>query len=457
MVKAKKGQGISSGYFFDGKIEDGKALEETFKKAGLKAIYIYSAERNLVEGEVFEVSKKPDSLEEYDVVICSPYIGPGWACVISNFKSVMIHCCGTVSPASVIQSIKRFRAVENVHVAYDLRFAKRNLPVDVLSVAFMMAANEIQNEAFNLSKTISVAENFVKDPVGKAICKMIALENFSRNNYEFFIHKATQALGFDVEIDSPNSRVAGREARKLKKEKDAIAEDKLNFFRNDQFLDKRKLGELRSIKKNKGVDLNNAWLIEKSDAALLMNKRGLFTETELDFILNKNGVELIRKCQVLNMDGNIKNTHANYVKSELFNDLLSFVEAKVFTTESIAAFFEQMKSNKLKWNGMLVSKFTLLTRTIYEFKGVSGGGYIAAKNILKLLGFEMFSSSCKTAGKYEIDCSLFEMANRYIKKSADPEFDQALQLKNKHKLDKLKAMVHEGKSARVPQHEAVQA
>lgn len=453
IVKLRKADGVKSAYFFDGKIEDGKALEAAFIKAGLNAVYLYSSEGNVTANGVIEISRKPESLDRYDVVICSPYIGPGWACNLQDFKNVLVHCCGTVSPASVIQSIKRFRAVETVNIAYDLRFAKRNLPEKVLSVAFNLAANEIQNEAFDVSKTLTAAYDFVKNPNGKAICKMIALENYSRNNYEFFIHKAVQALGFDLEVLSHDVKIARSESKLIKKEKEIISEEKLNFFLNDQFLDEKKLIELRAVKRNKGVVLADDWLIEKSEAALLMNTKGGFTEAELDFILNKNGVELIKKCEIL--AGESKKTHANFVKAELFREVVKFAKSGVYNTESITGFFENLKSSKLKWNGVSISKFTLLTRTIFEMKGVAGGGYVAAKNILKFLGFVMSSSESKSAGIYQIDSSLFDMANRYVQKNIIPDLD--LQAKNKRKMNELKAMIHEGKSARVAQHEALPA
>ncbi|MBN3967750.1 hypothetical protein IMW75_21040 [Pseudomonas gregormendelii] len=104
---------------------------------------------------------------------------------------------------------------------------------------------------------------------------------------------------------------------------------------------------------------------------------------------------------------------------------------------------------------MSISKFTLLTRTIFEMKGVAGGGYVAAKKILKVLGFVMSSSESKSAGIYQIDSSLFDMANRYVQKNIIPDLD--LQAKNKRKMNELKAMIHEGKSARAAQHEALPA
>ena len=456
IVKSYKEQGIKSSYFYDGKIEDGKALEATFIKSGLKAIYLYSAERNIAGSEVLEASKHPELLAGYDVVICSPHIGPGWACVVSEFKAVMIHCCGTISPASVIQGIKRFRAVDNVHIAYDLRFARRNHPEDELSVSFMMAANEVQIEAINVTDTWRAAKDYIKDATGRTICKMIALENYSRNHFEFFIHKAVQTLGFELEVVDGNTQIAGNESKKLRTEKDLIAEEKANFFRDENVLDDKKLASLKTVKKNVGTNIADSWMIERSEAVLLMNKKGLLTEVEIDFLLNKNGAALIKKCEIL--AGNGKKTLANLVIAELFKDLLDFVNNRVYTTATINAFIQKLKSNKLKWNGMLISKFTLLTKTIFEVKGVSGGGYVAAKNILKtLLGFEMSSSPCKTVGKYVVDSSIFDMANSYIKKVVDPEFDLVLLEKNKLKMDELKAMIHESKSARVNEHEAVPA
>ncbi|WP_427144029.1 antitoxin Xre/MbcA/ParS toxin-binding domain-containing protein [Pseudomonas nitroreducens] len=407
---------VKVAYFFDGRIEDGKAIESLLNERGVKAIYLYSAERNNTEGKVYEASVNPESLADFDVVICSPSIGPGWSCTLPDFCEVMIECLGTISPASIIQCIKRFRAVENVSIAFSLESSRsnsrRNLPETASNVAFFQASEEFIDEAADHDKAFERSRKFLADPVGRAVCEMTALENWSRNRYEVFVVRALEALGFNVSFET--TAVSQEIVTLKKKYVNEILDEKRAFFASDDILDGKALQAALNGKASKGADQRAEWLIEKSLAAQAMGITGSFSNDEVEFLIDKHGLEVLKRCDLLAGNGKVNNMNA--VKATLFSDVLKFAtSASVVFAADVDSFVEQLRSEKLRWNGKDISKFTLLTRTIFEVKG-GGKPSAAAKGILSLLGFKLRASKCRTAGKYLIDSSLHDFAMSYVQR-----------------------------------------
>jgi len=405
---------VKVAYFFDGRIEDGKAIESLLNERGVKAIYLYSAERSNTEGKVYEASVNPDSLDDFDVVICSPSIGPGWSCKLPDFREVMIECLGTISPASIIQCIKRFRAVENVRIAFSLDSSRsnsrRNLPETASNVAFYQASEEFIDEAADHDAAYERSRKFLADPVGRAVCEMTALENWSRNRYEVFVVRALESLGFNVSFEP--AAVSQEIVTLKKKHVQEILNEKRSFFEGDDILDSKALQVALNARGNKGADQRAEWLIEKSLAAQAMGVESSFNAREVEFLIDQHGIEILKRCDLLAGNGKVNNMNA--VKSTLFADVLKFAtSSSVVYAADVESFIERLKSEKLRWNGKEISKFTLLTRTIFEVKG-AGKPSAAAKGILSLLGFRLRSSKCRTAGKYLIDSSLHDFAMSYV-------------------------------------------
>jgi len=421
IIESKTGSKVS--YFFDGRIEDGKAIESLLKEKGIKAIYLYSAERNNTESKVYEASVNTDSLDEFDVVICSPSIGPGWSCTLPNFRNVMIECLGTISPASIIQCIKRFRAVESVSIAFCLDSSrsrsKKNHQEKASDVAFYQASEEFIDEAIDHDIAMERSKKFLADPVGRAICEMTALENWSRNNYELFVVRALEALGFNVSFEQVKE---SKEIIDLKKTHVVqILDEKRKFFAGDDILDGKALQAALNGKVSKGADKRMEWLIEKSLAAQAMGVESSFNAREVEFLIDQHGIEILKRCDLLAGNGKVNNM--NSVKSTLFADVLKFAtSSSVVYAADVELFIERLKSEKLRWNGKEISKFTLLTRTIFEVKG-AGKPSAAAKGILSLLGFKLRSSKCRTTGKYLIYSSLHDFAMSYIVKTVELKRD----------------------------------
>lgn len=401
-------------YFFDGKIDDGKAIEALLKEQGVRAIFLHSTEKSDTGSKMLEVCADTSALDNYDVVICSPAIGPGWSCVLPAFTEIMIECLGTISPASVLQCVKRFRAVKNVSIAFSLNTsrssAKRNLPESASNVAFYESSEEFIDEAVDYDAAYKLSREYLADPIGYAICEMKALENWSRNRYESFVVRGLETLGFDVRFEAVNQ---SQEMRALKDKHVAkIAEEKKAFFANDQFLSHM---TLVGKKPKETASRQSQWLIEKSVAAAAMGLSRKFNNDEIDFLIDRSGIQILNRCHLVS--GNGKTTMSNAVRVELFNDLLGFARTKkVVYTSDLEAFVEKLKGEKLRWNGVRITKYTLLTKTLFEVKGTSKL-FSAVKGILALLGFKLYSSPCRTAGKYIIDSSLYDFAVNYIESS----------------------------------------
>ncbi|MFF7864456.1 molybdopterin-binding domain-containing protein [Pseudomonas monteilii] len=401
-------------YFFDGRIDDGRAIEALLKEQGVRAIFLHSADKTDAGSKILEVCNDTRALDNYDVVICSPAIGPGWSCVLPAFTEVMIECLGTISPASVLQCVKRFRAAKNVSIAFSLNTsrgsAKRNLPETASNVAFYEASEEFIDEAVDHDAAYRLSREYLSDPIGYAICEMKALENWSRNRYESFVVRGLETLGFNVRFEVVNQSC---EMKALKKKHAAqIVEEKKSYFANDQFLRDEALVSARGRKPGNGASQRSQWLIEKSFAAAAMGLSRKFNSDEIDFLIDRSGIEIFNRCNLVS--GNGKVNHSNTVIAELFKDLLNFANAtKVVYTRDLEKFVEKLKSEKLCWNSTRITKYTLITRTLFEVKGANKL-LSAVKGILALLGFRLYSSPCRTAGKYLIDSSLYEFAMSYI-------------------------------------------
>ncbi|MFI8581047.1 hypothetical protein [Ectopseudomonas khazarica] len=407
--------GEKTGFFFDGRIDEGKAIEASLKASGIKAIFLHSADKVNVDSKVYEASIDSNTLDEFDVVICSPAIGPGWSCVLPRFTEVMIDCCGTISPASTLQCIKRFRAVKNVSIAFSLNSsrssARRNLPETASNVAFYKASEEFIDEAVDHDTAFKRSLKILNDKYGNAICEMIALENWSRNNYESCVVRGLEILGFNVRF---GREVATSETKVQKKLcADAIKSEKRAFFRNDKMLDERELQSAISSKLKSGADQNAEWLIEKSMAAQTMGVSKL-SEEDVEFVIDQKGIEILKRIDLI--AGNGKVNLSNDVKICLFKDVLGFAANKsVISADGIDDFIKTLKANKLRWNGKYISKFTLISRTLFEIKGAGSKNMIAVKGMLALLGIKLRSPKNREAGKYLLDSSVHDRAVSYLK------------------------------------------
>lgn len=405
-------------FFFDGSIDEGKAIEETFTKCGLKAIFLHSAEKIHADSKVIEASVNSDCLNDYDVVICSPAIGPGWSCTLPGFTEVMIDCCGTNSPSSTLQSIKRFRAVENVSIAFSLNSsrssARRNLPETASNVAFYQASEEFIEEAVDHDTSYKRSQQILNDKYGRAICEMIALENWSRNNYESSVVRGLQILGFNVGFAT---ETASKEIKAVKKlSKDEIKQEKREFFSNDTMLDGRELQAAISKKAKRGVDQQAEWLIEKSLAAQALGAEKLTIE-DIEFIIDNSGIEILKRIDLIG--GNGKCSLSNALKVKIFNDILEFVAGRdSVMAQEIDDFIDSMRSQKLRWNGRPVSKFSLITRNLFEIKGAGSKNLIAAKGMLALLGIKLRTPKNRESGRYIFDRDIYERAVDYINTSS---------------------------------------
>lgn len=400
-------------HFFDGSIDGGRALESLYKSKNVRAIFLHSAEKNNVGGKVYEASIDPSALEDFDVVICSPAIGPGWSCVLPQFTEVMIECAGTISPASVMQCIKRFRAVKNVNIAFNLNgkgcSARRNLPETASNVAFYEASEEFIDDAVDHEAALKRSMKILNSSVGNAVCEMKAMDNWSRNNYESFVVRGLEILGFNVKYDSDKVYSDIAEDKKISAKE--ILAIKKAFYANDQLLDAKGIQAAIRDKERNGADQQAQFLIEKSMDAQSMGI-SKFKEVDIEFALELGGISALKRCDL--MLGNGKITLSNTVKTGLFREISQFGgNSDVVGSVEVEAFVESLRTEKMRWNGKPISKFTLLTKTLFEVRGAAKP-LSAAKGILALLGIKLKSSPCRTAGKYVIDKSLHGRAISYL-------------------------------------------
>ncbi|AWM92490.1 hypothetical protein DJ564_17520 [Pseudomonas sp. 31-12] len=408
-----KTHGVKTGYMFDGSIEKGRGLELEFQKRGLRAKYVHADDRNRNESGVLDISRNPDeALKNLDVVICSPFIGPGWGTCLPEFTNVVIDSKGTVSPSTILQNIKRFRCVITVSIAFARKY-NRSLPIDINSIAFKMASKEIIDRAFEHDEIYAKAQEFISDSLGHSICNIISKENWSRNNYEPFVVDALKVLGFNV-IFAYTDHVSDRNSGLLRKKSNSEVLDKKEaVFMNSTYLSDFELNEIDQKIKTTGVSTGQAWMLEKSIASYVMGINGAFSEENAKFVVRKNGIELISRINCL-MNTDCQ-TYQDEAVGSLLRDVLGFANSGVFTKVSCSNFVENLKSEKMKWDGKQISKFTLLTKTLFDVSVSSKNDYITVKNLLGLLGFTL-SVSKDDEDQYTINSKLYATACMYAEK-----------------------------------------
>lgn len=390
---------------FDGKIEEMTAIFESIKKQcpGKKGLFIDSAAASVLGSDANLGQTKPETLDSFDFVLASPCLGPGFSCISSLYKDVVIIACGTESPYACIQSAMRFRNVENVTIAFDINSRKRQIGSE--NIAFDLSFREFDGNSDNLLSDATIrAKAFLSTKDGQAVCKILELENFARNNYARFVIKAMEILGFRVSrfVDKEAS-VAVKDAVKLSKEE--VRQAKREFFAHNpvaSFEDKKLMKEEMN-----NLNMEDKWAVEQSEAAEVLMKRE-FNEADIDFILEENGINIVRTLR--NMGKTKHATRFDELKAVLSKDVYDFAMKGEFNEQSFKEFIVKMSKEKESHRGSKIRKITLLTTVAFDIK-TGAKPYITVKNILAQLGFSL--SKNKNSNAYECNSKTFNTASQH--------------------------------------------
>jgi hypothetical protein len=138
-------------------------------------------------------------LEAYHLCIISPVINSGLSITTKHFSSVFILAAGTIMPTAVIQSMRRFRCVDEIHFAMHNAVANRFTDPKVVFIHEL--TKHVSPDDFT-PDLVSTSEN---NPYVKKIIDRIVYENELRKNYRNKILRILNQMNFEIVDRRQNS------------------------------------------------------------------------------------------------------------------------------------------------------------------------------------------------------------------------------------------------------------
>lgn len=399
------------GFYSDRKQQDAiavyKELSEFASSKGMKSIMINAAEMASEDGDAYKATVNPDNeLSDKSMIFFSPAIGPGFSACLPKVKTILMDCCGSVSPISVIQTAYRFRCVENIYMAFSIRKPPAALPETRSDVCYrtiesseVVAVSSIDSNESIMTFMNNAHDKLMSDKVMCAAFDFKALENWSRNRYKRFVLKAMELLGFNMSHAFTDADdVASEKPKKLDRIKAEKLETK-SVFLSDEVLSAESADALKKKAKASGITLDESRLLDKFVAGKMMGIKGAFSAEDYEFV-EKGGLQIIE-----NISRNIsfkKSTSGQVTmdalsKSEIISNIHDFVSAESarsdgFQNENVVRFIEKLKFEKLTYNGKQTKKITLI-KNFFMLNIDTKDARKALNVIVGLLGYSLKSNA----------------------------------------------------------------
>ncbi|MAL33151.1 MAG: hypothetical protein CMG84_06910 [Marinobacter sp.] len=222
----------------------GKALEDVNLGRKVAIFCDYSASKmheimkgfRKVEGcKVFEISRKTLDKGEWsletldaillnnDVVIITPIINAGVSITLAEYDQVYVLAGGTLSPTSLLQSVRRFRCAHRVVVAFRKSVGKR----PVLSRQKFIL-NQLPD---NVEDPIAEMKRLLKTESGKFLADYALNRSYQYRGFRQVFFIAAEQMGFEVCHSGVSGRVRkiGAEAKRRGKKQTLIDQRKAAF------------------------------------------------------------------------------------------------------------------------------------------------------------------------------------------------------------------------------------
>ncbi|WP_415755996.1 hypothetical protein [Pseudomonas sp. LT1P18] len=417
-------------FFSDRKQEIAKSmyceLADFTQAKGGKSILLNAHEMNVDESIASQAASDPSNvLKDYNLIFCTPAVGPGFSAVLPEVKKIYIDCCGTISPLSLIQTCLRFRNVEEIYISFSLNNRKAALPETRSDVCYSLIERENEVNLSEgdtiLSHNTTLHNKMMADPILCAAFDFLAIENWTRNSYKNFVITAMKQLGFALKFISTDEDNVAMQSSKLAARKTAEAEFKRKLYQSVEMISAKEVKFLENKTKAGLVDLNTQYLIEKASNALIMGVNDTFSDIDYDFVCRK-GVVLINRIRLANGKPGFERTTAERMQAQVLRDIQNFLTIGEFTQESFSCFVSHMKVTKGIYEGKNISQIKLL-KNYFMLIVDAKDNYKAVNSMIGLLGFKLRSDKNKKTGRgadrknaYVLDTSFRDQADAYIQR-----------------------------------------
>ena len=151
------------------------------------------------------------TIEAHDVVIISPVLNSGISITTEKVDAVFVLASGTVLPNEFVQTLRRFRAIDEVHVSFEV--SNKWLPTDARSVLSARA----KSEGLAVAYSPQAVEHMMTQPGVEQAMTQISRDNKMRENYANRCLIMAEHAGFvmersdDVVLDIPDNE-SGRKS-----------------------------------------------------------------------------------------------------------------------------------------------------------------------------------------------------------------------------------------------------
>lgn len=409
-----------------------KELADFADAHGLKSILLNAAEMANDQGDAYKATVNPDSeLADKSMILFTPAIGPGFSARLPSVQTVLMDCCGTVSPLALIQSTFRFRCVKEIHMAFSVKKPAFQHPETRSDVCYRAIDQSEALDSSSIDDTDSVVsfmsrkhQSLMADPVMCAAFDFKALENWSRNRYKKFVLTAMSMLGFNMnKAFTDADDVAFEKPKKLARIKAEKEETKKTFI-SGECLSQDAATALKNKGKSSALNLHESRLLEKYTAGEMMGIDGAFTEDDYSFV-EKGGLQVVANLSLLTPRRVSELTNDVRNKSNLIRDVREFVLAQVsradgFQNEALLQFTHKLKSEKLIFNGKEITKATLF-KTYFMMHIDVKYARKSVSSIMGLLGYKLITDGNAKIGrgaerknKVTIVSDLHDTAMRYL-------------------------------------------
>jgi len=133
------------------------------------------------------------TIEAHDIVIISPVLNSGISITTEKVDAVFVMASGTVLPTEFVQTLRRFRAIDEVHVSFEV--SKRWLATDARSVLLERSKREDLAVAYSPE----AVEHMMTQPGVEQAMTQIARDNKMRENYANRALIMAEGAGFVME------------------------------------------------------------------------------------------------------------------------------------------------------------------------------------------------------------------------------------------------------------------
>lgn len=133
------------------------------------------------------------TVEAYDAVVISPAINSGFSITTDKVDAVFVLASGTVLPTEFVQTLGRFRAMDEIHASFEI--TERWLPTNPTDVLNSLAGSEIMATGYS----DSAIEHLRTKPGVEQVINQIARDNQMRRNYANRALIMARCAGFKLE------------------------------------------------------------------------------------------------------------------------------------------------------------------------------------------------------------------------------------------------------------------